>query len=1345
VGSVTVVHEDGTFYMIAYEKSDTENANKKFAIYISPATGTGSGTEWTSAGLVFDGDGAGLTDYDKIDGPYLFKDGDKYRLYFQVKTPAESPTRYDIYTAEADDTSLADIADGDPDADFTLANGNDPVLSPTSGAWDSGSVMQPWVVKDGDVYYMWYAAHTGSRPQLIGFAYSSDGYTWTKSRGNPIINEESTGYAEPSVIIDDGTWRMWTMGVGGGISYYNSTGPFEFSSIQSAIDKADSGDTINVAAGTYTEQVVIQQSVQLVGDGAGSTTIQLPATGTDTAAAGGKIWDYIIVAYPASGTIDVRIEGFTIDAAGLTKQADTAGLVGVLFNNVNGTQSGLNNCVIQGFEQVEYESWGVRVYGDSELAVEGNTLTGYTRDGITVSGDAGTGDDPVVTISGNTLTGSALPLQGISLLDGATGTITGNTVSDHTRSAEWAACGILVDNADGITVAGNEVTNCFYGIFIGEADNCIVSGNILTDNIKRAISLDTANNNTVSGNTITGPVAGTDDTAIGLDNNCAGNVIGGNTPSDGNTITMATSGTGNLYAIYMQASVGANNNTISYNTITGGQRAVQFDGPPGITGITTITNNTFTGQAWGGITAYNNGSLVITDNTLTNTTRPMEFWGPVNVAITGNTIDGALFDGINMGNVSGTKLISGNTISNINVNGMSAIHGRPDADNLVIDSNTISASYAAIWIDPGCTGVTITDNIIFNNTYSGISAYDALTAVTGNSIDNCWRGIEIDGALTAHNNSFTSNTYGSVIFHTNDVHDVTNNWWGTASGPGAYLNGVNINTFNQASQLEYIQANTYDNFIFAPWLNAAPPAGVSFAPVTNGTNGYASIQAAINAASPGGTINVAAGTYTELVTINTANITLLGPNAGVNPNTGARGAEAIIKPSAERTAGPWGAVLVTANGVTIDGFEVDGTTVCKNGINAYEANNVIIKNNIVHGAVNAWDGVGIMVWSWGAGTVDGALIENNDVYDTGRMGIIVLDHSGSSYELTSNHIIRGNTVHDTWKMGTEWDDGGGAIQINVGKDCTIADNEIYNTQDGNRGIYMFGSGTGNTITGNIIHDNPTGIQLWISGDGGYAIDWEGDLATSPAVHFNNIYDNTTYGAVSSNMAGYTVMVMDATNNWWGDASGPTHASNPGGSGDAVSDNVDYDPWIGAATEEVVSEELTGTGGAIPAEESPTGGAITVTGTGILAGTTLTAAQYTSNPGGPHGLRAQGYYDVYLSDITGVTSVTIEFATALPNTVIYYWDEGEEAWTRCSEQSYSEGAVTVTITSSTHPSLSDLVGSSGAPALYFMPATSPPIGGEAFPVSPWAANAPLIALCVVLAAGAGVFAWRRTRA
>ena len=66
-----------------------------------------------------------------------------------------------------------------------------------------------------------------------------------------------------------------------------------------------------------------------------------------------------------------------------------------------------------------------------------------------------------------------------------------------------------------------------------------------------------------------------------------------------------------------------------------------------------------------------------------------------------------------------------------------------------------------------------------------------------------------------------------------------------------------------------------------------------------------SIQAAVNAAKPGDTIEVAPGTFKENVFINKP-LTLLGNKAGVNPVTGLRknGANETVVTAASRSKGP---------------------------------------------------------------------------------------------------------------------------------------------------------------------------------------------------------------------------------------------------------------------------------------------------------------------------------------------------------------------------------------------------------------------------------------------------------
>src|SRR5712691_671989 len=78
------------------------------------------------------------------------------------------------------------------------------------------------------------------------------------------------------------------------------------------------------------------------------------------------------------------------------------------------------------------------------------------------------------------------------------------------------------------------------------------------------------------------------------------------------------------------------------------------------------------------------------------------------------------------------------------------------------------------------------------------------------------------------------------------------------------------------------------------------------------------IQAAINKASAGDTVNVAAGTYNEQVKINKT-LSLKGARAGVDARTRVPASESII----DHACGP---VQILADKVVLDGFTVQGST-----------------------------------------------------------------------------------------------------------------------------------------------------------------------------------------------------------------------------------------------------------------------------------------------------------------------------------------------------------------------------------------------------------------------------------
>ncbi len=109
--------------------------------------------------------------------------------------------------------------------------------------------------------------------------------------------------------------------------------------------------------------------------------------------------------------------------------------------------------------------------------------------------------------------------------------------------------------------------------------------------------------------------------------------------------------------------------------------------------------------------------------------------------------------------------------------------------------------------------------------------------------------------------------------------------------------------------------------------------------------------------------------------------------------------------------------------------------------------------------------------------------------------------------------------------------------LNMGGVMQITNSVI--THGGESGITQINGQT--TITNTEISHHPYGIVQSV-----------GDMHISNS----DIKDNASFGIYRS--AG----VMIAQNNFWGDASGPFHSTNDTGLGNAVSDGVVFDPWLG---------------------------------------------------------------------------------------------------------------------------------------------------------------------------------------
>ncbi|MCD4786309.1 MAG: right-handed parallel beta-helix repeat-containing protein [Candidatus Eremiobacteraeota bacterium] len=347
----------------------------------------------------------------------------------------------------------------------------------------------------------------------------------------------------------------------------------------------------------------------------------------------------------------------------------------------------------------------------------------------------------------------------------------------------------------------------------------------------------------------------------------------------------------------------------------------------------------------------------------------------------------------------------------------------------------------------------------------------------------------------------------------------------------------------------------------------------------DGPADFATVLAALNAASDGDTIEVAAGTYTNDIWDSslgipagyriTKSITLLGAQAGVDPaGSTDRGGETILV----RTNGlPYS---LYASGITIDGF-MFGSSDPNTGerlIISDVADNAIIRNCIIQNTPTTSSGHGVYIYpgaknalveyntfyntAWEAIAswhVSNVVITHNYITSSGQHAIQMMGHAGTNNEISYNHIsgIAGKNAIHYWGgpgaiISHNVIDGGNTMYDGIWLDnaadgSTVSDNQIFDA------IYA-GINIRETCTGaSIIHNDISGC--------GYGIEKHLGNVSGTTINCNCISGND-YGVVN-----WDSITINAENNWWGDVSGPYHASNLNEMGDMVYGNVDYDPWL----------------------------------------------------------------------------------------------------------------------------------------------------------------------------------------
>ncbi len=314
---------------------------------------------------------AAVLDSDNVDDPALAKVGSTYIMWYSG-------------TSEDGGKPALFVATSSDGVTWARANAGAPVVQGTPGAFDGDGVYGPDVVYDPadpvTPYRMWYSGRSGVFG-AIGYATSLDGVTWVKypSFGplplpvlthGPAGSADSFSAADPTVLKDGSTWKMWYTGDDSSkkrVAYATSADGITWAKGGKVIAPEDPGVSANIAFGAFAPTVwktgtgfsMLLTGRKLVGGGVFQTKI-MNTSSTDGIAWSGPSpavnpsgsntnFDYSNLNSPellqdsgAATPYKLYYSGNTIDANGNfhTRIGLATSNDGNSFGKVNGSQTG---------------------------------------------------------------------------------------------------------------------------------------------------------------------------------------------------------------------------------------------------------------------------------------------------------------------------------------------------------------------------------------------------------------------------------------------------------------------------------------------------------------------------------------------------------------------------------------------------------------------------------------------------------------------------------------------------------------------------------------------------------------------------------------------------------------------------------------------------------------------------------------------------------------------------------------------------------------------------------------------------------------------------------------------